>query len=83
MKEDQLLKKVNLSELMDVMMDLWTRGVDYVDISILPGEHKIALFFTEEYLSKEAKDMIEEEEDIPEYREVKGKLTDEDLNQLL
>lgn len=83
-----ILKKVDLNELMDTMMELWTRGIDYVDIMIKPDENSIALLFTEEYLSDEAKEklleMEEDEEGIPdEYVEVKSKLTDDDLNQLM
>ena len=89
MKKNPVLKKVDINELMDTMMELWTRGVDFVDIVIKPDENSIALMFTEEYLSEEAKDkLLEMEEDDEdnfhdEYVEVKSKLTDEDLNQLI
>ena len=69
-------------------MELWRRGIDYIDIVIKPEENSIALLFTEDYLSDEAKEKLEEmeEEDegfIEKYREIKGGLTDEDLNQLM
>lgn len=88
MKKNPVLKKVDINELMDTMMELWTRGVDYVDIVIKPDENSIALMFTEEYLSDEAKEKLlemEEEEDdfLDECIEVKSKLNDEDLNQLI
>ena len=88
MKKNPVLKKVDINELMDTMMELWTRGVDYVDIVIKPNENSISLMFTEEYLSDEAKeelDNAEEDEDDfhEECIEVKSKLTDEDLNQLI
>jgi len=88
MKKNPILKKVDINELMDTMMELWTRGVDYVDIVIKPNENSISLMFTEEYLSDEAKeelDNAEEDEDDfhEECIEVKSKLTDEDLNQLI
>jgi hypothetical protein len=81
-----VLKKVDINELMDTMMELWTRGVDYVDIMINPKENTISLTFAEDYLSDEARESLPEmeEDDIPEeYVEVKSKLTDDDLNQLL
>jgi hypothetical protein len=80
-----VLKKVDINELMDTMMELWTRGVDYVDIMINPKENTISLTFVEEYLSDEARESLPEiEEDLPdEFVEVRGKLTDDDLNQLL
>jgi len=88
MKKNPVLKKVDINELMDTMMELWTRGVDFVDIVIKPDENSISLMFTEEYLSDEAKEELnnaEEEEDdfLDEYIEVKSKLTDNDLNQLI
>lgn len=88
MKKNPILKKVDINELMDTMMELWTRGVDFVDIVIKPDENSISLMFTEEYLSDEAKeelDNAEEDEDDfhEECIEVKSKLTDEDLNQLI
>jgi hypothetical protein len=89
MKKNPVLKKVDINELMDTMMELWTRGVDYVDIVIKPNENSIALMFTEEYLSEEAKEKLLEMEDDDEDDfhdeciEVKSKLTDEDLNQLI
>jgi hypothetical protein len=88
MKKNPVLKKVDINELMDTMMELWTRGVDYVDIVIKPDENSIALMFTEEYLSEEAKEKLLEMEDDEddfhdEYVEVKSKLTDDDLNQLI
>jgi len=88
MKKNPVLKKVDINELMDTMMELWTRGVDFVDIVIKPDENSISLMFTEEYLSDEAKEELnnaEEEKDdfLDEYIEVKSKLTDNDLNQLI
>jgi hypothetical protein len=88
MKKNPVLKKVDINELMDTMMELWTRGVDFVDIVIKPDENSIALMFTEEYLSDDAKEKLlemEEEEDdfLDECIEVKSKLNDEDLNQLI
>lgn len=88
MSKYPVLKKVDINELMDTMMELWTRGVDFIDIMIKPEENSIALTFTEEYLSDEAKEklseMEDEDDDAPdEYVEVKSKLTDDDLNQLM
>ena len=91
MKKHPVLKKVDLNELMDTMMELWTRGVDYVDIMIKPDENSISLLFTEDYLSDEAKEKLleigddeEDNEGFPdECVEVKSKLTDDDLNQLM
>lgn len=86
MKNHPVLKKVDINDLMDTMMELWRRGVDYVDIVIRPEDNAIALTFTEDYLSQEAKEELakmEENDPLEEYREIKGGLTDEDLNQLM
>ena len=90
MKKNPVLKKVDINELMDTMMELWTRGVDFIDIVIKPDENSIALMFTEEYLSEEAKETLlemEDDDDEDDFHdeciEVKSKLTDEDLNQLI
>jgi hypothetical protein len=88
MKKNPVLKKVDINELMDTMMELWTRGVDFVDIVIKPDENSISLMFTEEYLSDEAKEELDnaegdEDDFLDEYIEVKSKLTDNDLNQLI
>lgn len=88
MKAHSVLRKVDINELMDTMMELWTRGVDYIDIMIKPEENTISLLFTEEYLSDEAKEALadveyDEDDDTEEYVEIKGGLTDEDLNQLM
>lgn len=84
-----VLKKVDINELMNTMMELWNRGVDYVDIMVRPDENTITLLFTEEYLSDEAKDALsdieydEDDDQVEEQVEIKGGLTDEDLNQLM
>lgn len=75
-----VLKKVDINDLMDTMMDLWRRGVDYVDIEIKADSNSLMLMFTEEYLSDDAREKLNE---IEESTEIKGELTDEDLNQLL
>ncbi len=77
-----IIKNVPIDELIDVLTELYEKGIDYVDIMSMPGEdNKLSLVFHEEYLSEEAKEEIKEEEPRPLV--VKGKLSDEDLNQLI
>ena len=89
-----VLKKVDINELMDIMMELWERGVDYVDIIIKPENNTISLMFTEDYLSDEAKEELDDVEELEDEEfedeeientcvEVRSKLTDDDLNQLM
>jgi len=87
--KNPVLKKVDINELMDIMSELWERGVDYVDIIIKPEDNTISLMFTEDYLSDEAKEGLDDVEEIEDDEiedmciEVKSKLTDDDLNQLM
>jgi prephenate dehydratase len=76
-----IIKKVPVDELIDVLTELYEKGIDYVDILSTPGEdNKLSLVFHEDYLSEEMKEEIEE---TPAPLVIKGKLSDEDLNQLI
>jgi|OM-RGC.v1.032954576 hypothetical protein len=79
------LKKVDINELIDTMMELWTSGVDYVDIIINPKDNTLSLTFTEDYISEDAiESLSDDDENISEVKiEIKSKLTDDDLNQLI
>ena len=44
-----VIKKVPLEELLDVLNDLYEKGVDYVDLITKEDENRISLIFTEEY----------------------------------
>jgi hypothetical protein len=76
-----VIKKVPLEELLDVLNDLYEKGVDYVDLITKEDENRISLIFTEEYMAPEAREEFEEastDEII-----IDTKLSDEDLNQLI
>jgi hypothetical protein len=83
MNNDTVIKKIPLSQLMDVLIDLYNRGVDYIDLIGEKGEDqdKMHIVFTSDYMSEESAEKLTEE--IPNYIEIQTKLTDEDLNQLL
>ena len=51
-----LIKKVSLDEIIDVFVDLYNKGVDYVDISSTEEEGKLSVIFTKEYMCKEMQD---------------------------
>jgi hypothetical protein len=51
-----LIKKVSLDEIIDVFVDLYNKGVDYVDISSTEEEGKLSVLFTKEYMCKEMQD---------------------------
>jgi hypothetical protein len=76
-----IIKKVPLDEIIDVFMDLYNKGVDFIDIIASEKDNRISVIFTEEYINDEVKEnfeTIEEEEE-----EDTATLTDEDLNQLI
>lgn len=77
-----IIKKVPLDEIIDVFMDLYNKGVDFIDLVASETDNRISVIFSEDYINEDAKDNfesiqidIEEEEDEA--------LTDEDLNQLI
>jgi hypothetical protein len=79
------IKKIPLDTFIDVLMDLYNKGVDYIDITGVTNDHsdKMAISFTSEYMMKGAE---EEFKDIPSL-DVKDllnqKLSQEDLDQLI
>jgi hypothetical protein len=76
-----VIKKVPLEELLDVLSELYEKGVDYVDLITKEDENRISLIFTEEYMSEEARE--EFQEGTSDEIIIDTKLSDEDLNELL
>jgi hypothetical protein len=73
-----IIKKVPLDEIIDVFMDLYNKGVDFIDLVASEKDNRISVIFSEDYINEDAKDtfqIVDEEEDEA--------LTDEDLNQLI
>jgi hypothetical protein len=75
-----IIKKVPLDEIIDVFMDLYNKGVDFIDIIASEKDNRISVIFTEEYVNQEAIDNFEL--DNIEIN-IDSKLTDEDFNQLI
>ena len=78
MDQKPMIKKVPLEELIDTLVELYNKGIDYVDIVPDTEENRLSLIFSTDYLSEEAKD---EWEVIIDDKDTK--LSDEDLNQLI
>ena len=75
-----IIKKVPLDEIIDVFMDLYNKGVDFIDLIASKKDNRISVIFTEEYVNQEAKDDFElDNNEI----DINTKLTDEDFNQLI
>jgi hypothetical protein len=88
-----IIKKIPLSELLEILSDLYNKGVDYIDI-LAPEDptedDRMTIKFTKEYFSPELEfeegdePLLDDEEDILDIQIVADtKLSDEDLNQLL
>jgi hypothetical protein len=75
-----IIKKVPLDEIIDVFMDLYNKGVDFIDIIASETDNRISVIFSEEYINEEAIDNFELKDlEI----DIDTKLTDEDFNQLI
>jgi hypothetical protein len=75
-----IIKKVPLDEIIDVFMDLYNKGVDFIDIIASEKENRISVIFSEEYINEEAVDNFElKDVEI----DIETKLSDEDFNQLI
>jgi len=80
-----IIKKVPLDEIIDVFMDLYNKGVDFIDLIATEKDNRISVIFTEEYVNEEAKDNFELDDFEMKDGEINidSKLTDDDLNQLI
>ena len=77
------IQKIPLNKLIETLVDLYNKGIDYIDISGIPGEEfdKMALSFTSDYMTEQGKANFGE---IDADLEIgPSKLTDDDLNQLI
>ena len=81
-----IIKKVPLDEIIDVFMDLYNKGVDFIDLIASEKDNRISVIFTEEYVNQEAIDNFELDDDELEGEidiDISPKLTDEDFDQLI
>ncbi len=76
------IKKVHLQTLLDILADLFDRGVDYVDVigTVDNEENYLGISFSKDYMSEEHSSNFENV-DFPE--QIKTNLSDDDLNQLI
>jgi hypothetical protein len=76
-----VLRKIPLEIFLDVLMEIYEQGVDYVDIVGIPDEIQdtIGVMFSQDYISPEALDnFIDEENNIDI-----NLSDDQDLNQII
>ena len=80
------IRKVAVNAFVDILVDLYTKGVDYVDIiGILDDvQDSVAISFSKEYMADDMQTNFDEigTKEI-ETDEINIKLSDDDLNQLI
>jgi hypothetical protein len=93
-KDEVRLKKIPIDMFLQVLTEIYERGVDYFDIIGIPDEEQdtISIIYSADYMSKDAEaemtkaieDFIDNLEDEEPQQEIKKdiKLSDDDLNQL-
>lgn len=74
MSQKLIVRKIDLEGLLNVLTDLWDKGLDYIDLQVGEDEKRISILFEEDYLCDEAK---ESNEDKP------TSLKDLDINDLI
>lgn len=91
MAKKVLIKKVSLNEIIDVFVDLYNKGVDYIDI-VNNGEEdgKLSVIFTKEYMCKEMQDdeqfQVLQNDFSPEdidFNEEDSKFSEDDIDDLI
>lgn len=78
------IQKIPLDRLIETLVDLYNKGIDYIDISGMPGDDqdRMAIVFSKEYMTEEGKKNFGEEDELDVEIGPK-KLTDDDINQLI
>ena len=78
------IQKIPLDRLIETLVDLYNKGIDYVDIAGVPGidQDRMAIVFTKEYMTEEGKKNFGEEDEL-DLEFGPSKLTDDDINQLI
>jgi hypothetical protein len=77
------IEKIPLDKLIDTLVDLYNRGIDYIDVVGVPGKEfdRMGIAFTRDYMTEQGKENFE---GLDLDLEIKTtKLTDEDLNELI
>lgn len=84
-----LIKKVSLDEIIDVFVDLYNKGVDYVDLVNSDEDGKLSVIFSKEYMCKEMQDSDEFQRmhdsiasDI-DFNEEDSKFSEDDIDDLI
>lgn len=78
------IQKIPLDRLIETLVELYNKGIDYIDISGVAGDDqdRMAIVFTKDYMTEEGKKNFGEDDEV-DVEIGPSKLTDEDLNQLI
>jgi hypothetical protein len=84
-RETVMLKKLPLDKLIDVLVELYNKGVDYIDITGVPDEEqdRVAISFSKDYMTEEGRKNFEDSPIDLTDEFFDDKLTDDDLNDLI
>jgi hypothetical protein len=77
------IEKIPLDKLIDTLVDLYNKGIDYIDVVGVPGKEfdRMGIAFTRDYMTEQGKENFE---GLDLDLEIKTtKLTDDDLNELI
>lgn len=81
------IRKVHLDTLMEVLADLYDKGVDYVDIigTIDEVQDSIGISFCSDYMNKDMKENFDDisTQEIDNNEEPNSSLDEDNLNQLI
>lgn len=85
------IRKVHLNSFINILVELYNRGVDYIDISSVQESEirdGVGITFSKEYMNEEMTDNFDRiqesvDEALPNEPIIRRDLTDEDLNQLI
>lgn len=79
------IQKIPLDRLIETLVDLYNKGIDYIDISGVAGDDqdRMAIVFTKDYMTEQGKKNFGEDDDEIDLDIGPSKLTDDDINQLI
>ena len=84
-----LIKKISLDEIINVFVDLYNKGIDYVDlVNTDEEEGKLSVIFTKEYMCKEMQksddfELIQDSIEDIDFNEEDSKFSEDDINDLI
>ena len=77
------IERIPLDKLIDTLVDLYNKGIDYIDVVGVPGVEfdRMGIAFTKDYMTDQGKENFGELDLDLEI--LSSKLTDDDLNELI